>query len=101
MKRILITTGDADGIGLEVAAKSLYKLGPKIGVQFILFKSHYKTKKWDQLIAKKFKKSLNLRLSEHNPTQLQDLINEHSKLDLITVESDQSPAKWFEDSVRY
>lgn len=37
MKHILITTGDFDGIGLEVACKALQSLGPQKNVRFFLF----------------------------------------------------------------
>lgn len=36
--RIIVTTGDVDGIGWEVTAKALHALGPKVGVQFIYFR---------------------------------------------------------------
>jgi len=38
MKRIAITTGDQDGIGLEVTQKALKKLLPLPGVQFYIWK---------------------------------------------------------------
>ena len=37
--RIVITTGDADGIGSEVASKALAKIKPLKGVQFFLWRS--------------------------------------------------------------
>lgn len=37
--RIAITTGDPDGIGLEVTLSALKKIGPKRGVQFLLFRN--------------------------------------------------------------
>jgi 4-hydroxythreonine-4-phosphate dehydrogenase len=37
-QRILITTGDADGIGWEVTAKALQALGPKTGFQFFYYR---------------------------------------------------------------
>jgi 4-hydroxy-L-threonine phosphate dehydrogenase PdxA len=36
--RILITTGDPDGIGWEVTSKALTALGPRAGVQFFFFR---------------------------------------------------------------
>jgi len=38
--RILITTGDPDGIGWEVTAKALRALGPKPKVQICLLPPH-------------------------------------------------------------
>ena len=37
--RVVITTGDADGIGPEVTTKALTRLGPRPDVQFIVFRS--------------------------------------------------------------
>ena len=36
-KKIWITSGDIDGVGLEVALKALKSIGPKRGTQFFLF----------------------------------------------------------------
>ena len=38
MKQVHITTGDPNGIGLEVTCKALKQLGPKANVQFILWR---------------------------------------------------------------
>ena len=38
MKRIHITTGDTDGIGLEVSLKALTAIGPCAGIQFVLWR---------------------------------------------------------------
>jgi len=37
--RIAITTGDADGVGPEVVAKALRKIGPKKNIQFFLWRN--------------------------------------------------------------
>ena len=39
MKTIHISTGDLNGIGLEVSLKALNELGPKKGVRFVLWRS--------------------------------------------------------------
>ena len=39
--QVLITTGDTDGVGLEVAVKALLKVGRLPGVRFVLFKDTY------------------------------------------------------------
>jgi 4-hydroxy-L-threonine phosphate dehydrogenase PdxA len=36
--RLLITTGDTDGIGWEVTAKALHAIGPKPGFQFFFYR---------------------------------------------------------------
>ncbi len=54
---VAITTGDKDGIGFEVTAKSLFKLGPQKNINFFIFrdsKQEAKQKKLFSLIDKKF-----------------------------------------------
>lgn len=54
--KIAITSGDQDGIGPEVTAKALAKLGPQKGVSFFLWRSPQFPKKYLRLIDKKFKR---------------------------------------------
>lgn len=54
---VAITTGDPDGIGFEITAKSLFKIGPQKNVLFFLFRDlrqEKKQKKYFSLIDKKF-----------------------------------------------
>lgn len=54
---VAITTGDKDGIGFEVTAKSLYKIGPQKHTSFFIFrdsKQENRQKKFFDLIDKKF-----------------------------------------------
>lgn len=44
MRRIAITTGDADGVGPEVTAKALRSLGPLRGVRFIVYRTAHSEK---------------------------------------------------------
>lgn len=37
-RKILITTGDPDGVGWEVTAKALQSIGPKSGIQFVFYR---------------------------------------------------------------
>lgn len=56
-KKIAITTGDVDGIGLEVAAKALAELGPQKNCVFFLFRHQGAEKKFSRYfknIDKKF-----------------------------------------------
>jgi 4-hydroxythreonine-4-phosphate dehydrogenase len=92
MKKILITTGDADGVGFEVTAKALGKIGPKSGVQFIYYKHTSCEKKFTKLISKKFKIK---KFSE-----LASALNE--KVDFKTIfeiETDRNPVLCFEDAI--
>lgn len=83
--RIALTTGDVDGIGLEVTTKALEKIGPQKGVQFFLFRAPGKSKDLNRL--KKFKSSVATTLA----SALKDTEN-----DLVHIESDLSPAHWVE-----
>jgi 4-hydroxythreonine-4-phosphate dehydrogenase len=55
--RIVITSGDQDGIGPEVCAKALAKIGPQKDVQFYLWRSPNFGRRWLQTIDRKFKRS--------------------------------------------
>lgn len=94
MKRILITTGDADGIGFEVSAKALFKVGPKKGFQFIFYHHSNCEKKYLSLIKKKFK------LKKFS--NMQDALREplDSKT-ILEIDSPVSPALCFEEGVRF
>lgn len=57
IKYIAITTGDPNGIGFEITAKALYKIGPQRNFLFFIFrdkKQSLKQKKYFQLLDKKF-----------------------------------------------
>ncbi|MCB0356190.1 MAG: 4-hydroxythreonine-4-phosphate dehydrogenase PdxA [Bdellovibrionales bacterium] len=78
MKRIFITTGDPDGVGLEVTAKALNKLGPQKGIQFVVFRSSHHADPWLKLIKKKFKcvtsdQFLDSHFSSQSYTELLDI----------------------------
>lgn len=54
---VAITTGDPDGIGFEVACKSLFEIGPQNGVNFFVFRDRKQEKKqsrYFKLIDKEF-----------------------------------------------
>lgn len=93
MKKVLITTGDVDGIGFEVTAKALAKVGPKKNIQFIYFKNPLNEKKYISHIKKKFKiksfESLEAALSEKPNEKI-----------LFEVNSAKNPALCFEEAVR-
>lgn len=86
---LAITSGDIDGIGLEVCLKALRRLGPQKKFVFILFcSSSQKIPKLDRFRTHTIKSmrslnSLNLFL-----------------LDLIVVSSNKSPTRWVLDAVR-
>jgi len=87
--RIALTTGDLDGIGLEVTAKALDKIGPRRDAQFILWRSKYASPKYLRLIDKTW-----TRVTV-------DCLDEALKIKgpcLVDIASDLSPAKWVEIS---
>lgn len=56
IRRIIITTGDADGIGTEVAAKALSKISSAKNIQFVIMRSAQAPASHVKLMAKKFKR---------------------------------------------
>ncbi len=56
IRRIAVTTGDIDGIGTEIAAKALAKLGPTSGTSFYLWRSPKCPRAHLALIDRKFKR---------------------------------------------
>lgn len=85
-KRIAITTGDVDGIGLEVTVKALQKIGPKSKTQLILFRAlsspTFRLPKFDRIQVLSLAEALEIK-PNHNQ--------------LIEVVRADSPALWVED----
>jgi len=88
--RIAITTGDQDGIGPEVTAKALGKIGPRRGVQFFLWRSPTFPKKYLALIDKKF-----YRKTVHTWPEAFKLPGGTYK-QLIDINSSAPPPRWIE-----
>lgn len=89
--RVALTTGDVDGIGLEVTAKALNHLGPQKGIQFILWRADGAAKKFLKLLDEKFE-----RITV-------DSLSEALKIEgpyLIDIASDLSPAHWVEATAK-
>lgn len=86
-KKIAVTTGDIDGVGLEVALKALSKLGPQKGIQFILFRSESAKSSLFKNIDKKFNRIV--------VDSLQEALEIKGDY-LIDIESSDYPAKWVE-----
>ena len=96
IKNISITTGDVDGIGLEVSVKALLKVGPQKGFRFFLNRSSRTKsldlkkldKKFQRLIVSDLKDGLNfLEKNKNLPAKL-----------LIDVASPQAAPLWVEES---
>lgn len=90
LKRVLITTGDVDGIGLEVTAKALLSLCKKNklrDVQILFFYSSKSEVYW----FNKLQKTLSPKIYSDIKLALQD-----KNSPLIGVLCDKSPALWVE-----
>lgn len=91
MKKILLTAGDPNGIGLEVTAKALERLGPQPGVQFFLMRSPQSEIKQLKRIDKQFN-----RITCSN---LNEALAITSKSDtLFDIQSFNSAPRWVEDA---
>ncbi|MGE0763216.1 MAG: PdxA family protein [Bdellovibrionales bacterium] len=85
--RISITTGDPDGIGSEVAAKALHRLGPQEDVQFLFWRSPQCPRSHLHLLEKKFS-----RISIKDHADVWTLPYDHREI--IDVISPAAPAAW-------
>lgn len=89
--RLAVTTGDIDGVGFEVTAKALDKLGPQRNTQIILWRSEKASQKYLNLIDKKWERitvdSLDDALKISGPY-------------LVDIASDLAPAAWVEISAK-
>lgn len=95
---ILITTGDADGIGLEVTIKTLlsYKSLPK-EAQLIFFRSA-KADSFAKGLIKKLQKRFSLQTCQTLAEALLAAKELKNKKSLIEIVSTDSPAHWVEQS---
>jgi 4-hydroxythreonine-4-phosphate dehydrogenase len=92
--RIAITTGDVDGIGLEITAKALHKIKPRPGVQFFVWRSPRSSQKDLALLDSSFKR---ITVSSW-PEALKVLPASHREL--VDISSILPPPLWVEASAR-
>jgi 4-hydroxythreonine-4-phosphate dehydrogenase len=81
--RIAITTGDIDGIGMEVVSKALSKFGPRAGVQFLLWRAPSASKRDLRRIDSEFRRRTVSTWPEalaHQPSSHKELIDINSKM---------------------
>lgn len=90
--KILITTGDSDGIGWEVTAKALHSIGPKSGVQFFFFRST-KSVKDKPAVPKKFRHQIVTSLEQAAQVPF-------DAKTLVEIRSSKSPALWVEEAAQ-
>lgn len=90
-KKVLITTGDVDGIGFEITLKALTSLGPQKNTQFYFFSNPKSEKKYLKLIDRKFKRFVFKNLFE----ALEAPCNHKYIYEILT---DLNPARCFEEA---
>src|ERR1700683_3937662 len=90
--RIGITSGDADGIGPEVVAKALYKIGPTKNVQFFLWRNSSFPKRDLLRITRSFK-----LVTVESWAQALSRIPSSPK-EIVDICGSANPAKWVEDA---
>lgn len=85
MKKVLITTGDWDGIGPEITLKALRLIGPQKNIQFFVFHN-----------------SKNFKLKNFNQAQVKNLSGALKlKNNLVLIKTNKSPALCFEESAHF
>lgn len=89
--KVVVTTGDTDGIGLEVAAKALNILGPQKNVQIILWRSENADSKFLKILDKKW-----TRITVDSFAEALKIQGPY----LVDIESDLAPAEWVEISAK-
>jgi 4-hydroxythreonine-4-phosphate dehydrogenase len=96
MSLIAITTGDSDGIGLEVTLKSLLQIGPQKKSNFIIYRSLKKN-----VLFKKFDSKFD-RITFSNWTEAHYFISSVKLAPnmIIDIANDLNPAFWVEEAAR-
>lgn len=96
-KTIVVTSGDLDGIGLEVTAKALAKLGPKKGFQFVVFYNSKMSLGFERLLSRSFHLVVCSDLEAGIDFFSWNQRSKKFKNPLVLVDSDSSPALWIEE----
>lgn len=95
MKRIILTTGDVDGIGLEVASKAISQVSIPKGMQLIVLRSQLKQgRNFDLWIKKIHHQKKSVTVSSLGEALNEDLMS----FELIDVASSEEPGDWVYDS---
>lgn len=96
MKHFAITCGDPNGVGLEVTAKALERLGPQKGHRFIVYRSVNSELKQLKRIDRKFK-----RLTCHS---LKDALSKSKEIKaanlILEIEHEKPAPYWVEESAQ-
>lgn len=93
--KIAITTGDIDGIGLEIAEKALIKIGPQKGVHFLLWRSDRSFPRTLKKLSSKFRiVSFTSPMKALSYLQSSEMKQNH----LVEIVSSESPALWVQQT---
>lgn len=90
--KILITTGDPDGIGWEVTSKALHSIGPQKGVQFFFYR-HEQATKVRPALSKKFRHKIVSTLTQANELSFDSNV-------AVEIRSSLPAAIWVEEAVK-
>lgn len=90
-QRLIITTGDPDGIGWEVTVKALNELGPQRQIQFIVYRP------LNQKSSCKFNRKFKVQPA---PSLTAALADRFDPKWLIEVRSPEPPARWVEEAAQ-
>lgn len=97
-KIILITSGDQDGVGLEVTLKSLKKIGPQKSTLFVVFCSSLSP--WPS--PKDYLRAFRARFeSESRPSKAAIDAAFDDNLDILVLLSPRNEALWVLDAIQY
>ncbi len=96
MNFIGITTGDQDGVGLEVAAKALHRLGPKEKTRFFLMRGPRMPDLYKNLLGSRWERKVFKNLDEAIFASRAD----RSPGVLFEIASASPPPLWVEEATR-
>jgi len=94
LNRVAITTGDSDGVGLEITAKALARVRPQKGTQFYIWRSQRRSLRDLRLIDRYFK-----RITVPDwATAMKSQGDYHQTI--VDIESPLPPSYWVEQMAR-
>lgn len=91
VRRIGITSGDTDGVGLEVSCKALLRIKAPANINFILWRSNLVPSQLHNLLKKKFS-------IQQVSTFAEAASLKPSRNSLVEIVSSEPPARWVESA---
>ena len=99
--KLAVTTGDLDGIGLEISVKTLVKIGPQPKTVFFFFRSAKAKPIYLKKLDTKFERIVADDLKQAHA--FCNLLAEEGDLSskiIFDIASEEAPANWVEDAAR-